>query len=112
MTVDPANPMVGDVFRGTRYGFKAEVRFVDDDGTVLYRYLNPAPTCVTSAALTSAEFVAAFEAVPEPLITEPIALYLQGTIWHHGYDAHSRRFRDVPYITILPDGTWHEGLLS
>lgn len=99
---DPMNPEVGDRFRGVRHGSLVTVRLVDDDGAVFYRHDDGLPT-----ACTAREFAAAFEALPEPLITEPM------TLWRQTYDGvHSWSFSPCwgnAAITILPDGTWQAG---
>lgn len=104
MTADPHAPKVGDRFvRKPGSAYPVEVRFVDDDGSVTYRYQD------RSSWVDDAETFAHTFVPPEPLIAEPLTLYRgpESGIWYR--DTGVAYVDHWPTITILPDGTWHEG---
>lgn len=106
---DPKHPKVGDRFvRKPGSAYFVEVRFVDDDGSVTFRYQD------RSSWVEDAEtFARTFMPAPEPPITEPLTLCEQRNPLYQ-WAVRTDINPDHPYytgrsITILPDHTWREG---
>lgn len=114
MTADQNAPKPGDVFQADyRNGDESvEVKFVDGDGSVFYRYKSSPSRAGNGYMCTAELFAAHFTSTPEPLITEPVTLYqrdVNGESMIFVANCPTGRFNTGRSITLMPDGTWHEG---